>query len=77
MLPSVSAAELRAEQPVCYEYRDQMFYVEVPALGFPIAVPPETFLRNFEAAAKAIVAYHAAISAAPVECEILPFRKAS
>lgn len=74
---SVSAAELRSERPSKFEYRDNVFYVDDPALGFVRSMPIETFLQNFEGAAKAIIAYHASISLPLAAGKVIPFRKAS
>lgn len=73
----VTVAELRSDRPSKIEYRDSRFYVDDPALGFVRSMPVETFLRNFESAAKAIVAMHASAGSLQTSAEVIPFRKAS
>lgn len=76
MPQSASAtAVLRSEQVSTFEFRDKMFYATDPALGFARAIPVDTFLRNFEGCAKAIMDYHASIGVHPTGAEIIQFRK--
>jgi hypothetical protein len=46
-----------------------------PALGFARAMSAETFLRNFESAAKALLVYHSSEGAPAESAQIIPFRK--
>lgn len=73
----VTVAELRSDRPSKFEYRNNRFYVDDPALGFVRSMPIETFLRNFEGAAKAIIAMHARAGIIETSAEVIPFRKAS
>jgi hypothetical protein len=52
MPENASVQDLRAEQPITFEYdpREQIFLVNVPALGFPLAIPAPTFFENIVAA---------------------------
>jgi hypothetical protein len=71
------AAVLRSDEPCTFEYRakEKLFYVADPALGFSRTMSPETMLRSFEQAARAILAYHADQGVPATSCEIMPFRK--
>jgi hypothetical protein len=70
-----NAATLVCEQPCEFAYRDGVFIVTDPSLGFDRAIPVATFLRNFENSAIAINAYLASESVPASSAKIIPFRK--
>ena len=74
-LSEVGDATLVCELPSEFVYRGGRFYVMDPALGFARAMSTETFLRNFESAAKALLAYHSSEGSPDAGAQIIPFRK--
>lgn len=75
MPSTASVAELRADNPILFEYRNGMFYLSDPSLGFLRAMPAESFLRSFEGAAKAITSYLASVDTPQAGGDVVPFRR--